>query len=143
MANKFVPILVALLHFIGWTIIDIIIWKHIIVPNNLYSYGTLYHIGWWVANITMFIPSLILLYSDKKSLILYILTWFVFSCTSIEDICYYWFELSHLPKELFWLNDNPFILFKPVSATNLLVSSSIWLTLWVISIILILCIKKT
>lgn len=136
MSNKFIPIFVALLHFIGWTTIDIIIWKNIIVPNNLYSYNTLYHVGWWLANISMFIPSLILLHNNnKKVLIIYVWTWFIFSFTSIEDICYYWFDLSHLPKELYWLNVNPFILFKPVSANHLLSSVSIWLLLWIISII--------
>ena len=131
------PILVALIHFIGWTIVDIIIWGKIFAAHDLFQYGYLYHICWWIINITMILSATIYMSANKQELILFIWTSFIFSCISIEDVCYYWFDLEPIPNKLPWLNFNPFILFKPVTSSGLVSSICIWLIMWIVISILL------
>jgi len=125
-------ILPAIIHFIGWTVIDIIIWGKIFERHKLFQYSELYHLGWWISNITMFIPFVIYFWHDKRKLFIFVWTSFVLSFTSIEDIFYYWFDLRAIPEELPWLNINPFIFFKPVTNYGLILNMVIWIIIYIL-----------
>mmetsp|Transcript_51281 Transcript_51281/g.128663 ORF Transcript_51281/g.128663 Transcript_51281/m.128663 type:complete len:166 (+) Transcript_51281:61-558(+) len=126
-----VPVLIAVIHFVGWTWVDILLWARIFEAHDLFAYSAEYHLGWWVSLITMVAGSVCALApSGKRRVGLFLWTSFCLSCTSMEDMCYYMFDGRPLPAILPWLNINPFILCRPVTSRCLVASCSAWAVMW-------------
>ena len=57
----------------------------------------------------------------------------LFARNGTSDILYYWLDGRAIPQRLDWLDANQFVLFKPVIGEALILSSAIWISVWVLA----------
>jgi hypothetical protein len=113
----------------SYTLADIMIWQRIFEAHNLAKFSYLYHPGWFIMLGGELALGALLLLPNWRAALFYIGGLLSAATCGLEDVLYYWFDGRPIPYRLPWLEANPWILFKPVTATNLLLSVSIWVVL--------------
>lgn len=111
-----------------FTKIDILIWQRIFETNGLVQLGVgTYHQGWTYALYGFMALGVIFFYPHYRRMIMFPLSLVLLAFCGLEDVLYYWLDGRAIPMMLPWLNSN-FLIIKPVTSGNLLLSAAIWVT---------------
>ena len=110
----------------SYAVVDIMLWQRIFESHRLDVYAYLYHPGWWVMLASQIILGATLLAPNWRATVFYVGALFLLAMCGLEDVLYYWLDGRPIPYSLPWLERNPWIFLKPVTATNLLLSVSVW-----------------
>ncbi len=122
-----VAVIIALLTY---TVVDIMIWQRIFEKNELYIYSALYHPGWTVMLVGEMVLGALLLLPHWRAILFYLAALYSLATCGAEDVLYYWLDGRVIPYRLPWLDPAPLVLFKPVTALNLVASAGTWFLLW-------------
>jgi hypothetical protein len=118
--------LAVLTALLSYTMVDIMIWQRIFESHNLNKFAYLYHPGWIAMLGGEIVLGALLLIPNWRAVLFYVVALISMALCGMEDILYYWLDGRAIPYYLPWLDRNPWILFKPVTSSNLLLSVSIW-----------------
>ncbi len=128
-------VVVALL---SYTLVDIMIWQRIFEKNELYVYSSLYHPGWTAMLVGNMVLGALLLLPNWRAVLFYLAALYSLATCGLEDVLYYWLDSRMIPYRLPWLDAAPLVLFKPVTASKLVMSAGIWALFWLVAC-LVLC----
>jgi hypothetical protein len=113
---------------------DILLWQRIFETNGLYRYDGRYQTGHQAVLVGMIAISVILLYEARFWALWFALAFYTLAFSGLEDVLYYALDGRWIPGRCPWLDGNRLILFKPVTATSLVMSAVVWLVLWTASL---------
>jgi hypothetical protein len=105
------------------------LWQRIFEANRLNNFAYLYHPGWLVMLAGELALGVLLMIPNWRAVLFYVTALISLAMGGSEDVLYYWFDHRAIPNDLPWLDPNPWIFFKPVTSTGLLLSVAIWLAL--------------
>lgn len=126
MIRKIVAFLTVSIFF--FAMMDILIWQRIFEAKNLIEVGIgTFHWGWTMALFGFISLGFIALLPTWKASLVYAVSLPLLAFSGLEDILYYWLDGKSLPTTLPWLNGFNIILFKPVTAENIILSALIWI----------------
>ena len=109
---------------------DILLWQRIFETHGLYQFDGQYQTGHVAVLVALIAVGTILLYDVGLWAVWYCLATYTLAYSGLADVLYYLLDWRPIPDTLPWLNQNPLILFKPVSVDGLLLSTAIWLVFW-------------
>ncbi|MBI4790700.1 MAG: hypothetical protein HY782_27030 [Chloroflexi bacterium] len=115
----------------SYAVVDIMLWQRIFETYRLHDFAPLYHPGWILMLVSELVLGAMLLAPNWRATVFYVVTLFFLAMSGLEDVMYYWLDGRPIPYWLPWLDRNPWIFLRPVTATNLLLTVSIWLAVFV------------
>jgi len=130
------PFFTAWLALVFFAVQDILIWQRIFETHEMWEFVNQYHLGWFVS-LAGYIALGVLLFQTWKDRLIYAVCLFALALNGIEDVLYYWLDARALPAFLPWLNQNPLILFRPVTDTGLVANCAIWLIVMVLGLVFV------
>jgi hypothetical protein len=116
---------------------DILLWQRIFEQHGMYQFDGQYQTGHVCVLVGLIAIGVVLLYDAGLWAIWYGLAVYSLAYSGLEDVLYYLLDLRPVPSVLPWLNQNPYILFKPVTQLGLLASTAIWSIMWVLALALV------
>ena len=78
--------------------------------------------------------SVVLLYEARCWALWFALAFYTLAFSGLEDVLYYALDGRWIPGRCPWLDENRLILFKPVTATSLIMSAIVWVAFWAASL---------
>jgi hypothetical protein len=108
------------------------LWQRIFEANRLNNFAYLYHPGWLVMLLGELALGVLLMIPNWRAALFYVTALVSLGMGGLEDVLYYWFDHRAIPNDLPWLDPNPWIFFKPVTSTGLLLSVAIWLAIVIV-----------
>jgi hypothetical protein len=109
---------------------DILLWQRIFETHALYQYDYRYQTGHRAVLVGMIAVGVILLYQTRLWAIWFALAFYTLAFSGVEDVLYYALDGRWIPDRCPWLDGNRLILFKPVTATSLILSAIVWVVFW-------------
>jgi hypothetical protein len=130
-------VLVALaVGFLAYTGVDILIWQRIFVQHGVVSFQEQYHAGYALVLAGLILNGVILI-GRRWWALWYAAAFYTLAMSGLEDALYYVLGGKPIPAALPWLDANPLIPFHPVTSATLLASVTLWLGLWLLSLVVI------
>lgn len=127
------PIGAALIAFLSYVLMDILIWQRIFEHRELMALvpevADQYHLGWFVGLMGFVAVGMILL--PRREGLIYAAYLLINAFSGLEDILFYWLDGRAIPATLPWLNWNPMVFGnRDVIAVSLLLSALFWQALF-------------
>ncbi|HSS94708.1 MAG TPA: hypothetical protein VLR46_12070 [Candidatus Dormibacteraeota bacterium] len=109
---------------------DILLWQRIFEAHDLFQYDVQYQSGHVSTLVAMIAVGVVLLWDARLWALWYAAAFYTLTFSGLEDVLYYWLDGHKIPASCPWLNNNPFILFKPAGGWSLAASALIWIAFW-------------
>lgn len=122
--------------FIAYTGVDILIWQRIFVQHGVVSFQEQYHAGYALVLAGLILNGVILI-GRRWWALWYAAAFYTLAMSGLEDALYYVLGGKAIPATLPWLDSNLLIPFHPVTSGTLLASVTVWLGLWLASLVVI------
>lgn len=116
---------------------DVLLWQRIFEQHDLFQYDRLYQSGHVATLVGMIAIGMVLLLDTRWWALWYAAAFYTLTFSGLEDVLYYWLDGRAIPAACPWLNDDPFIIFKPAGGWSLVLSAAAWVALWAASLYLI------
>src|ERR1700682_4739633 len=130
-------VLVALaVGFLAYTAVDILIWQRIFVQHGMLSFPQQSHAVYAVVLAGLILNGVILI-GRRWWALWYASAFYTLAMSGLEDALYYLLSGKSIPATLPWLNGDPLIPFYPGTSGTLLASATLWLGLWLASLVVI------
>jgi hypothetical protein len=109
---------------------DVLLWQRIFEKNDLFQFDMQYQSGHISTLVALIAVGVVLLWDSALWAIWYAAAFYTLAFSGLEDVLYYWLDGHSIPASCPWLNNNPFILFKPAGGWSLAASALLWIGFW-------------
>jgi hypothetical protein len=113
-----------------YSLSDVLLWQRIFEAHDLFQFDAQYQNGHVITLIALIGVGVVMLWDVRLYALWYAGAFFSLAFGGVSDVLYYWIDHRVVPASMPWLNDNPFILFKPAGGWGLAASSAIWVVAW-------------
>jgi len=110
---------------------DVLLWQRIFEAHDLFQFDVQYQSGHVATLVALIAVGVVLLWDAGLWALWYGAAFYTLTFSGLEDVLYYWLDGHSIPSGCPWLNNDPFILFKPAGGWTLVVSALLWIAFWV------------
>jgi len=109
---------------------DVLLWQRIFERHDIAQFDAQYQTGHVTTLVALIGVGVVLLWDVRLYALWYAGALYSLAFGGAADVLYYWIDHRAVPTATPWLNDNPFILFKPAGGWSLVASAVIWAVGW-------------
>jgi len=113
---------------------DLLLWQRIFEAHDLFQYDRQYQSGHVTTLVAMIGVGVVLLWDLRLWALWYAAAFYTLTFSGLCDVLYYWLDHRAIPGAMPWLNDDPFVLFKPAGGWGLVASAVVWVGFWLASL---------